>query len=186
MIIVLKEIFKRLSKENKNNDEYQSNVQRVYNEEIDKTNYNHVKCDKCQQVGNFIIHSYYTRSIRFGGITMKIRLIRVICKGCKRTHAIMFSDFIPYSRINTEEGHKILKSTSTDQIDPNISYETIINVIHRYRCRYKELFLIYNLSFIKHSIIDITRKLIDEVKLTYLQIHRGRVLSLACLDMQTT
>lgn len=173
-------------KEFENDDELQSKVQSIYNNEIEKINYNLTKCDQCGQVGNFVIHGYYMRRIRFGRVTITIRLLRVRCKGCKRTHAIMSSDLIPYSSINTEEGYLVLRSPSINQTDPNISYETIINVHNRYRKRFKELFVMFNLSVVKDTIINITKKLIDEIKLTFLQIHRGNALYLSCLDMKTT
>lgn len=173
-------------KEIENVDELQSKIQSNYNNETEKVSYNHIRCDQCGQVGNFVIHGYYMRKLRFGRVTITIRILRVRCKGCNRTHAIMSSDFIPYSRINTEEGYLVLRSPSINQTDPNISYETLINVHNRYSKRFKGLFDMLNLSVTKDTIIDITKKLIDEIKLTFLQIHRGRVLSLACLDMQTT
>ncbi len=169
-------------------DELQQLAQKSYDEAVSNINLNQVRCDHCGKLGDFNIHGYYDRNIQFGENSVRILLTRVICNGCDcRTHALMFGDFIPYSKINTEKGLVILQASSSEQeIAASISYETIKNIITRYKLRFKELFMIYQLNVLEHSIMEIVRKLIYEVRLTFLQIHRGRVLPMPCRDRATT
>ncbi len=59
-------------------------------------------CPYCSSRGNCIIHGYYKRSIaefRDGSVVWaKVNVMRVRCKSCGHTHAILPDIIIPYSR----------------------------------------------------------------------------------------
>lgn len=53
----------------------------------------------CGQQGRFIIHGYYQRCIRFFEEKITIKICRIRCHCCKKTHALIPSSIVPYSQI---------------------------------------------------------------------------------------
>lgn len=53
-------------------------------------------CEKCGYGGNLHKHATYKRSIICKEITVQITIQRVICPDCKKTHALIPADLIPY------------------------------------------------------------------------------------------
>ena len=95
-------------------------VKKIYTEAVQNINLNKVIC--CQKIGgDFSIHGYYSRRLKIKDITISMSILRIRCIHCNKTHALFFSDFIPYSMFNTYEGQKIL----ANDIDEDFSYETI-------------------------------------------------------------
>ncbi len=72
--------------------------QNNYNNLIESLPYHRLSCT-CGQKGQLIKHGYYSRSIKLSEGLLKLSILRVRCKSCKKTHAILPSWIIPYSRI---------------------------------------------------------------------------------------
>ena len=53
----------------------------------------------CGQSGCLIRHAYYTRKIKIKSCVVQLRILRLICKACGRTHAVLLSEMVPYSQI---------------------------------------------------------------------------------------
>ncbi len=79
-------------------DNCKSFSQKKYNKFIEDLPFHRISCT-CEQKGYLVKHGYYYRSIKTPEGLLQLSILRVRCKSCKRTHAILPSWIIPYSRI---------------------------------------------------------------------------------------
>lgn len=54
------------------------------------------QCPCCKSIGNCIKHAYYHRHLVDSADASSVRVLRVICKSCNHTHAILPDCIIPY------------------------------------------------------------------------------------------
>lgn len=146
-------------------------IKKTYTEAVQNLNFNKIKC--CQKTGgSFVIHGYYSRRLKIKEDTSLISILRIKCEYCDKTHAVFFSDFIPYSMFNTYEGHMIL----INMIDDEFSYE----IIERIRRIKKQI--LARLAVIGLRIEDETSILLESSIHSFcghfLQIHRGKIASI--------
>ena len=66
-------------------------------------------CRHCGYAGNLHRHASYHRTIICKEITARVRIQRVICPNCKKTHAIIPSDLIPYFQHTLETIIRLLE-----------------------------------------------------------------------------
>jgi len=57
----------------------------------------------CNRTGTFIKYGKYARHLRFGDKAEEIRIQRVVCRECRRTHALLPSSIVPYAQIPLRE-----------------------------------------------------------------------------------
>lgn len=84
-------------------------TQENYNKMIKDLPFHRLSCT-CGQKGSLIKHAYYKRSIKCTGELIPLIILRVKCKSCMRTHAIVPDLFVPYSRILLEDQIEIIKA----------------------------------------------------------------------------
>ncbi len=101
-IQILKSITKKIHKTNEKS-QLVNYINDLYQKTVDECDLNQCKCNKCSCVGNFCIKGYYYRTIVIDNESYKIRITRVKCKSCGRTHAIFTEDFIPYFSHTTDD-----------------------------------------------------------------------------------
>lgn len=100
---------------------------------------------------------------------VRIRITRVECQSCNRTHALFFEDFIPYFSLTTFNCLEVyLNSFCSLYYD----YDLLLRLKDRF-------FTFINfLKSIKKSILNISEcnnKTIGSFRKSYLQIHRGLI-----------
>lgn len=78
-----------------------SSFQRAYYNLIMSIDFSNVVCSCSSNSWN--VHGYYDRSISFCGEKIKIRILRVKCNHCGKTHSILVEDMIPYSSFSAED-----------------------------------------------------------------------------------
>lgn len=66
-------------------------------------------CRQCGYGGNLHRHASYYRTVICKEITVKIKIQRVICPDCRKTHALIPSDLIPYFQHTLETIVKLLE-----------------------------------------------------------------------------
>lgn len=118
--------------------------QKIYTRMIDGLAFHKLSCT-CHQKSTFIKHGYYLRSIKTPDGFLPISILRVKCNSCNKTHAILPSWIIPYSRILYDDQvsiiHAYLNQLSFEPImlsnllidESNIRY-----VIGQYLSHWKE------------------------------------------------
>lgn len=98
-----------LPKSNQFPQEPQEDYQSAYDELIDQIPFHQLRCT-CGRCGDLIRHGYYTRKIKVQCASERLRINRVICKSCGRTHALTPDWLVPYSSILLKDQIQILLS----------------------------------------------------------------------------
>lgn len=84
-------------------------LQNSYNNMIKLLPFHKLSCT-CGRKGNLIKHAYYIRSVKVDGELVELKILRILCKACKKTHAILPDWLIPYSRTLFNDQVKIIKT----------------------------------------------------------------------------
>lgn len=118
--------------------------QRFYDSVIAQVQIHQLTC-KCGHSACLTIHGYYYRYIQTQDGKVKIKVTRVKCSECGRTHALLISSLVPYSQIPLEEQRQIIESVeeeaSSSEIcegHPQIDENCIKSIIRRYKKHWKE------------------------------------------------
>ena len=122
--------------------------QEKYDEIINNLDFNRLICPKCNH-SDLIIHGYYTRRIKTKIGTIYLRIIRVICKSCGSTHALLLSCLVPYSSVDLKSHIRIINNDDinglmeeiSDIDESNIAY--VLRMFNRY---FKERLLSVSIS----------------------------------------
>jgi len=139
-----------------------------YFQKIDSINLDKYTCpnSECEAESQFVRHGYYERnniSIKNEEINYsKIKILRVKCKSCGKTHAILPGDIIPYKQFNYSSFLEILKSYFCNSKSGyelskkfNVSFQTIYDFINT--------FLIFkNSAFVIIKIMNIIDELFSK------------------------
>ena len=72
--------------------------QAYYDDVVNAISLNKLRCS-CGQSGRLSRPAYYTRTIKMKSRVIWLRILRLICKACGRTHAVLLSEMVPYSQI---------------------------------------------------------------------------------------
>lgn len=116
-------------------------TQKIYNKYIYSILFSACKCS-CGATGRFIMHGYYNRSLKTPFGKIKLRILRVKCKSCGTTHAVLHPCIIPYSQIPLSDAINIIDAYETKSSyvgilnnNPEITESDVRHIIKRY-CKY--------------------------------------------------
>ncbi len=162
-------IFKDLKNNFKNNSKFSHYINSIYQSNVNDKDLNQCKCSKCNTTGNYEIKGYYYRNMTICLTKVKLRITRVKCLSCSRSHALFFEDMIPYfSLTSTECLHLYRNSFRSNAYDDD--------VLLRLKKRFS-MFMKY-LKSVAGSILDIqdsNNKTMKSISKSYLQIHLGLI-----------
>lgn len=147
----------------------QYEVQSLYCNKVDQLDLNMLRCNKCNDVGNFEIKGYYYRTIIINNISIRIRITRIRCKNCKRTHAILFLDFIPYYQLSSINSNRLILAKFINKEYDDLIIERLKKRVSLFEARLRDIAK----SVYKDEIEEITIAYSQYRKQSYLQIHRG-------------
>lgn len=112
--------------------------QNTYENLINTLQFHQLQCT-CGRSGCLTIHGRYTRSLKEEDSEITLSICRVKCSHCGRTHALLPSQLVPYSRVSLQEQAAILSayedSGDFEQImerTPSIDENLIASIIRRY------------------------------------------------------
>lgn len=144
-------------------------VNRLYGEKVARLDFNRLRCGACQRAGDYEIKGYYRRKISINGVMVPVTVLRMKCRGCGRTHAIMFLDFVPYYRLASSTCHNLMARSFR-----SILYDD--QVLYRLKRRASAFFLsVMHLAVTAaDAIASVNLLSIPSAGLSFLQIHRGR------------
>lgn len=116
----------------------------LYDQTLNDLQFHQLTCS-CGCSGGLSVHGYYRRSIKVGDCLVPLRICRVKCAVCKRTHALLLSSIVPYSQISLSGQIRILScyEASGDfaaimNSHPAIDESNIRHVIRQYRCHWRQ------------------------------------------------
>jgi len=84
-------------------------TQAIYDETVEKMQIRRIPCS-CGCSGCMVRHGFYLRRFKDSYGTKRIRILRLKCTRCKRTHAILPAAIVPYSQISLACQQTMLRS----------------------------------------------------------------------------
>lgn len=125
-------------------ENYKTISQEIYDEIIGNLEIMRLSCT-CGHSGCLERHASYSRSLRIFGEKIVIQILRVRCRECGRTHAILMSIMVPYSQIPYTDQQSIVAGyengeKSSEILNRNwlIDEREISYIICRYKKHWKE------------------------------------------------
>lgn len=113
--------------------------QDFYDSLISNIQFHQLPCT-CGHSACLKIHGYYTRGIKQSSGVLPLRICRVRCSVCGRTHALIPSSLVPYSLISLTDQVEIISSslcgTSAREVmaaNPSIDENNVFSILRRFR-----------------------------------------------------
>ncbi len=133
-------------------DNYNPISQKFYDNTINGLPFFQLSCS-CGHSGCLTIHGYYNRSVKSGTSSIRLKVCRVRCSLCGRTHALMLSSMVPYSSVPLVEQINIISHSLSDSdfssimdTTPSIDESCVRSIIRRYRMHWLQRILSENIS----------------------------------------
>lgn len=80
-----------------------------------------IVCDQCGH-NHWHIHGRYDRTFSFFHHFLTIKIVRIFCPHCHKTHAIFLEGMVPFSSLVHSDIIRILVSSSSDLVDSSFFY----------------------------------------------------------------
>lgn len=145
-----------------------------YESIIAKVSFHKLACT-CGRKGNLVKHSFYKRSFKLITTIEEIRVLRVKCKSCGKTHALLPEWIVPYSQILLDDHVNIIKAhikgnalTSLMEAKPVIDESNIQYLIKQFKMYWKERLIAYRVLLNK----DLTKRCFQAFNRQFMQIKR--------------
>ncbi len=149
-------------------------TQNIYNEMLNDLPIHQLPCT-CGQRGTLIKHAYYKRSVKYAGKLVSIKILRVICKSCMKTHAVLPDILVPYSAILLKDHIKIINAYSNKKsFDHIMIHNYLIDeghiryIIKNYNKYWRERLSAYSISLDS----DLVKSCFNFFKRQFMQIKR--------------
>ena len=126
--------------------------QTFYNDLISNIQFNQLTCT-CGHSGCLHIHAYYERHLKTPSGRIKLRICRVKCECCGKTHAVLPSFIVPYSQISLLDQTAVIRASETGssmesvmQGNACIDESNCRQIIRQYRKYWKQKLLSQKIS----------------------------------------
>lgn len=158
--------------------EFKNLTQEKYDDLIDRLPLYQIQCS-CGHAGGLVRHTHYYRKLKRRKGTISLKVLRVKCKYCGTTHAILCEQIVPYEQIPVNlQQEMILFKMGSSRIqkvmegNPEITESDIRAVKRRFKQQWKERLLTMG-----HRITDRLEDLIQSAfsifHRQFMQIRRG-------------
>lgn len=144
--------------------------QKLYDEIIESVDIHLLECT-CKR-HNMVVHGYYSRNIKTHNGNVELVILRVRCKECGKTHAVLISFIVPYQSIEMSVQIKIIANNDIEKImycNPCIDELDIYRVKERFRLKYKAWMRSLNLTLEDDLVLESFRYF----RSNFMQTHRG-------------
>lgn len=149
--------------------------QEFYDSVVNAIELHQLKCS-CNHSACMNWHGSYKRSIITGSGKTTLRIMRVICTVCGKTHAILPASVVPYSQIPAEVQREAVrayeKGTDVNAVCNNsgIDENNIKSIILRYRRFWRQRLLSERIGL--ESIRNLIRRCIESYGMSFMQIRK--------------
>ena len=116
-----------------------------------------LKCT-CGHASCLTIHGYYSRHLKTPNGVIPLRICRVYCHVCHKTHALLPSSLVPYSQISAPEQADIIlrylnrqSQNPAMEHNPYIDESCIRHIIRSYLLYFKERLLSFRILLVPFS-----------------------------------
>lgn len=163
-----------------NNTNFNIFNQRQYEKLISSQEYMNISCS-CGSKGNYVVHAYYYRCIKAPFFKLRLRILRVRCLICGKTHAVLPIGIVPYSQVPLLTQLNIIKVIGTTSSlkkilahHPELDESDIYRICSRYMTHWRERLRSSLLDIV--SLLETPLKLVQfcfsEFKRNFMQIKR--------------
>lgn len=118
--------------------DYNQFSQSYYYSMLDRLQFHQLSCT-CGHSACLSVHAYYERGVLLPKGTFSLRICRVRCSECGRTHALLPSSIVPYDRISLSDQHRIICAcedgsdrSAVCETNPSVDENNVKSVIRRY------------------------------------------------------
>jgi len=149
--------------------------QEFYDSVVNAIELHQLKCS-CNHSACMNWHGSYKRSIITGSGKTTLRIMRVICTVCGKTHAILPASVVPYSQIPAEVQRQAVrayeKGTAINVVCDNsgIDENNVKSIILRYRRFWRERLLSERIGL--GSIKVLIRRCLENYGMSFMQIKK--------------
>ena len=133
----------------------------------------------CGHAGCLVRHGYYRRRLKTRQGTIVLCILRVKCKECGRTHAILPELVVPYSQIPADlQQYMLLYPLGSPELEElmqansDITESSVLAVRSRYRKQWKERLLTMGHK-VQEEIADLIREAFSFFHRQFMQIRQG-------------
>lgn len=134
--------------------------QKSYDELLFQLQFHQLTCS-CGRSGCLSIHGYYNRSLKLSSGLLLLRICRVICSSCGRTHALLPSTIVPYSQISLPEQVALITFYENQQKpDPVMAMNPLIDesnyryILSKYLLYWKQRLLAERIILFNHLLLS--------------------------------
>lgn len=120
-------------------------------------------CPKCGHGNSLRIHGYYKRWVEIMGEKHRVRITRLSCEHCRKTHAVFGSDIIPYSRFLSTECHRAAA-------DPFGFTDPILRFLGKARRKLRALYAALGIAIGETPPEEASARLVRSHRIAFLQI----------------
>ena len=121
--------------------------QKIYDNVLSSLQFHQLSCS-CGHSACLFRHAYYYRSVKTPAGKIRLRICRLKCSVCGKTHAVILSSLIPYSQITLGDQLSVIRADLTDgkfisvmENNPEIDENDIRHIIKRYLKHWKQRLL---------------------------------------------
>ena len=118
--------------------DYNRSSQDYYDSVINNLQFHRLTCS-CGHSACLSIHAYYTRGVLLPDGVHPLRICRVRCSECGRTHALLLSSLVPYDRVSLFDQHTVVCAyedgsdrNGVCEQNPSIDENNVKAIIRRY------------------------------------------------------
>lgn len=90
------------------------NIQNKYDDFISRLQFHQLTCT-CGHSACLTVHAYYYRTLKILPHPVRMRICRVRCSVCGKTHALMPAFIVPYSQISLSDQAQIVRHYQEDR-----------------------------------------------------------------------
>jgi hypothetical protein len=148
--------------------------QDIYDELLSTLQFHQLSCT-CGLSGSLKVHGYYLRRLKNGPFSIMLRICRVKCSCCGRTHALLPDIIVPYSQISLPDQASIISSFEAGRSFqhvmercPSIDENNVYSVLRRYLRFWRQRLLAESISL--HSFSALPARCLDAFARQFMQI----------------
>lgn len=124
----------------------------IYDNIINDIDFLTVQCPSCTHSGHLIKYGHYHRNLRTCEGTISLKILRVRCKLCGKTHAVLLVDFVPYSQIPLDDHLSIIQCDPSDDDsildeNPNLNISDIRYIRKQYKRYWESMIISFRIAF---------------------------------------
>lgn len=152
------------------NKNFNQNVDKYFNY-IDSYDFITCTCPSCNSIGTLIKHGFYSRRIKINNVIKNLTVLRVKCKECGKTHAVLPSFVIPYLLTSINDAVMVIKN----ELDISKCYSTKHLLKKSYSLWINRvLSFCDNISVVLNDLHSLVIECSKRFEMCFLQNHQGK------------